>query len=82
MGESRYIAVEGPIGVGKTSLARRLAEEFECQLVQELADDNPFLSKFYDDPKRWAFQTQLHFLLSRQRQQRALLSGEDPEGLV
>ena len=46
----RYIAVEGPIGVGKTALARRLATEFGSQLVLERVEDNPFLSKFYEDP--------------------------------
>jgi deoxyadenosine/deoxycytidine kinase len=80
--QARYIAVEGPIGVGKTSLARRLAEAFECRLVQELADENPFLARFYEDPPRWAFQTQLHFLLGRYRQQRALLAEHDERGLV
>jgi deoxyadenosine/deoxycytidine kinase len=80
--EARYIAVEGPIGVGKTSLARRLSEVFGWPLVQELAEDNPFLTHFYDDPPRWAFQTQLHFLLSRYRQQRALLGDGAPRGLV
>jgi len=82
VGESRYIAVEGPIGVGKTSLARRLAEVFECPLVQEIADDNPFLAQFYDEPRRWAFQTQLHFLLGRYRQQRALMADGGSQGLV
>lgn len=66
---ARYIAVEGPIGVGKTTLARLLAEAFDARLVLEHAEDNPFLRRFYDDPAAWAFQTQLHFLLSRYRQQ-------------
>ena len=82
MPERRHIAVEGPIGVGKTSLARRLAETFEFRLVQELADENPFLAEFYDEPPRWALQTQLHFLLSRYRQQRALAAEPDERGLV
>jgi deoxyguanosine kinase len=80
--ETRYIAVEGPIGVGKTSLARRLADAFGCQLVQELADANPFLERFYEDPARWALQTQLHFLLSRYRQQRALAAAPQGQGVV
>ncbi len=63
MVESRYIVVEGPIGVGKTSLARRLADTFGCQLVEELPDANPFLERFYADPARAALATQLHFLL-------------------
>jgi len=67
---ARYIAVEGPIGVGKTALARRLAADFGSQLILEHVEDNPFLRKFYEDPTRYAFQAQLHFLLERYRQQR------------
>jgi deoxyadenosine/deoxycytidine kinase len=79
----RYIAVEGPIGVGKTALARRLAADFGAQLILEQVDDNPFLRKFYDDPARHAFQTQLFFLLERYRQQRGLHEGGVPaHGLV
>jgi deoxyadenosine/deoxycytidine kinase len=79
----RYIAVEGPIGVGKTALARRLAADFGAQLILEQVDDNPFLRKFYDDPARHAFQTQLFFLLERYRQQRGLHEGGVPaQGLV
>jgi deoxyadenosine/deoxycytidine kinase len=80
--ETRYIAVEGPIGVGKTTLARRLADAFECRLVQEAAEDNPFLAHFYEDPARWALPTQLHFLLSRHRQQRALAEEPEDRGVV
>src|SRR5262245_54114895 len=69
---SRYIAVEGPIGVGKTALARRLAAEFGSRLVLEQVEDNPFLGKFYEEPGKYAFQTQLFFLLERYRQQREL----------
>ncbi len=65
----RYIAVEGPIGVGKTALARRIATEFGVPLVLEQVDDNPFLRRFYEDPGKYAFQTQLFFLLERYRQQ-------------
>lgn len=64
-----YIAVEGAIGVGKTSLARILAEEFDARLVTEAADANPYLKDFYRDPRRFALQVQLNFLLSRHRQQ-------------
>jgi deoxyadenosine/deoxycytidine kinase len=64
--------VEGPLGVGKTTLARLLAEEFEARAVLEQVEENPFLRKFYEDPGTYAFQTQLFFLLSRYRQQRAL----------
>ncbi len=68
--ESRlHIAVEGPIGAGKTSLARILAEELDAKLVLEEAEDNPFLPDFYRNPRRFALQTQLCFLLSRHRQQ-------------
>src|SRR4029434_5670383 len=65
----RYIAVEGPIGVGKTALARRLASEFGSELILERVADNPFLRIFYGDPERHALQTQLFFTLERYRQQ-------------
>jgi deoxyadenosine/deoxycytidine kinase len=65
----RYIAVEGPIGVGKTALARRLATEFGSRLLLEQVDENPFLRKFYEDPEKYAFQAQIYFLLERYRQQ-------------
>jgi deoxyguanosine kinase len=68
----RYIVVEGPIGVGKTSLAERLATRLGARLALEVADDNPFLPGFYRDPQRYAFQTQLWFLLNRFRQQQEL----------
>lgn len=68
----RYIAIEGPIGVGKTSLAKLLAKEFDAQTILESFEENPFLSEFYADRKRMAFQTQLFFLLSRFRQQQEL----------
>jgi deoxyadenosine/deoxycytidine kinase len=64
----RYIAVEGPIGVGKTSLARRLADSFGYELVLERAEENPFLERFYKDPAAAALPTQLSFLLQRARQ--------------
>jgi len=63
-----YIVVEGPIGVGKTSLARRLAESFETDLLLEGADENPFLERFYRDPRAGALPTQLFFLFQRVRQ--------------
>ena len=64
----RYVVVEGPIGVGKTSLVRRLGQSFGCELVLEQDAENPFLERFYRDPKSAAFQTQLHFLFQRARQ--------------
>ncbi len=82
MTEARYIVVEGPIGVGKTSLARRLADVFECQLVEELAETNPFLTRFYENPERWALPIQLQFLLRRYRQQVALAAGDQSRGAV
>jgi deoxyguanosine kinase len=66
---ARYIAVEGPIGVGKTALARRLATEFGSRLVLEQVDENPFLKRFYENPEQHALQAQLFFLLERYRQQ-------------
>ena len=64
----RYIVVEGPIGVGKTSLARRLAASFESDLLLEGADENPFLERFYRDPRAGALPAQLFFLFQRVRQ--------------
>ncbi len=70
--ENRYMVIEGPIGVGKTSLATLLAKKFNGRLILEVVDENPFLSSFYDDRQKHAFQTQLFFLLSRFRQQQEL----------
>ena len=74
MGRERpgYIVVEGPIGVGKTSLARRLAESFETDLMLEGADENPFLASFYQDPRSGALPAQLFFLFQRVRQIEAM----------
>lgn len=66
---SRYVAIEGVIGVGKTTLARRLAKTLSASLVLEVVEENPFLARFYDDPDAFSFQTQIFFLLSRYRQQ-------------
>ncbi len=60
-----YIVVEGPIGVGKTSLAKRLANTFNTELLLESISDNPFLPRFYEDPKTTALPTQLYFLFQR-----------------
>jgi len=65
-----YIAIEGVIGVGKTSLARLLQPSFDAELLLEIFEENPFLSDFYADRTRYAFQTQIFFLLSRYHQQR------------
>ncbi len=67
-----YIVVEGPIGVGKTSLAKRLAESFETDLLLEGADENPFLKRFYQDPRSGALPAQLFFLFQRVRQIEAM----------
>ncbi len=66
----RYIVVEGPIGVGKTSLARLLARQLEAQTLLELPEQNPFLARFYQDMPRWALPTQLFFLFQRMNQLR------------
>ncbi len=65
-----YLAIEGVIGVGKTTLARLLQPAFQSELVLEVFEENPFLSDFYSDRQRYAFQTQIFFLLSRYYQQR------------
>lgn len=70
-----YVAVEGPIGVGKTTLARILQEELGGRLLLEVFEENPFLSDFYQDRSRYGFQTQIFFLLSRYRQQYDVVSG-------
>jgi len=72
MERPRYIAVEGPIGVGKTTLATALVEREGGRLVQEAVEENPFLAGFYQDPRKYAFQAQLFFLLSRFQQQQEL----------
>lgn len=69
-----YFAIEGVIGVGKTTLARMLQASFDAELVLEVFEENPFLSDFYSDRQRYAFQTQIFFLLSRYHQQRRNIS--------
>ncbi len=76
MKKAKYIVVEGPIGVGKTSLAKSLAAEFKARSVFERVEDNPFLPKFYDDRETYAFQNQTFFLLNRYQQQRELSQQE------
>jgi deoxyguanosine kinase len=65
-----YVAIEGVIGVGKTTLARLLQKAFDAEILLEVFEENPFLSDFYSDRERYAFQTQIFFLLSRYHQQR------------
>ena len=68
MNKYRHIVIEGPIGAGKTSLARLLAERGGAELLLEEPQDNPFLAGFYQDPRRWALATQLFFLFQRANQ--------------
>ncbi len=68
-----YIAIEGPIGAGKTSLAKRLAQDFQGELVLESVEDNPFLEEFYKDRKKHALKTQILFLINRYQQQKNLM---------
>lgn len=72
MDEIRYIAVEGVIGAGKTSLAKKMAERLKARLVLEQFEMNPFLEQFYKYPERYAFQTQMFFLINRYQQQQNL----------
>lgn len=76
MNEMRYIAIEGPIGVGKTTLTHRLAETLNAQPFLEEPEDNPFLGRFYADPKRYALAAQLSFLVQRARQIDELRQGD------
>lgn len=73
----KYISIDGPIGVGKTTLVKRLAEELKGTTILEPVEENPFLEEFYKDRKRNAFKTQLFFLLSRYQQQRQLKREEE-----
>ena len=75
-GSPGHIVVEGPIGVGKTSLARRLAENRGCDLLLEAAEENPFLERFYQHPQESALPTQLFFLFQRARQIQSLRQGD------
>lgn len=71
--ELRYIAVEGVIGAGKTALAKKLKTKLDARLVLEQFETNPFLEKFYNDRRRYAFQTQMFFLINRYKQQEELI---------
>ncbi len=70
--DNRYIVVEGPIGVGKSSLTNILSERFKARKIMEVVEENPFLNSFYSDRAKFAFQTQMFFLLSRFKQQQDL----------
>lgn len=72
----RHIAIEGVIGAGKTSLTRLLGEKLAGKVVLERFEENPFLPKFYEDPERFSFQTQIFFLLSRFRQQQEFIQAD------
>ena len=74
--DHRYIAIEGVIGAGKTTLAQMLGETLGARVVLEQFEENPFLKDFYRDPERYAFQTQIFFLLTRYKQQRNLFQGD------
>lgn len=63
-----FITVEGPIGVGKTSLAKAIAETYQFELLKEIVDENPFLDKFYENIAEWSFQTEMFFLCNRYKQ--------------
>jgi deoxyguanosine kinase len=63
-----FITVEGPIGVGKTSLAQAIAQHFQFHLLKEIVDENPFLGKFYENIEEWSFQTEMFFLCNRYKQ--------------
>ncbi len=68
MGETPFITVEGPIGIGKTSLAKAIADHFQYELLKEIVDENPFLGKFYENIEEWSFQTEMFFLCNRYKQ--------------
>lgn len=77
-----FITVEGPIGVGKTSLAKAIAAKYQFELLKEIVDENPFLNKFYEDIAEWSFQTEMFFLCNRYKQlsdiEKKYLSNENP----
>jgi len=66
--QHRYIVVEGPIGVGKTSLVKKLSDSFGSEMLLEKAEENPFIVRFYQNPRQYALSTQLYFLLQRAQQ--------------
>ncbi len=76
MTQAAFVVVEGPIGVGKTTLAKKLAQAYNSELLLEGADENPFMAKFYENPRAAALPTQLFFLLQRAKQMQALRQGD------
>ncbi len=76
MSQPAFIVVEGPIGVGKTTLAKKLAASYNSELLLEGADENPFMGKFYENPRAAALPTQLFFLLQRARQMQEFRQGD------
>ena len=68
MSSTQFITVEGPIGIGKTSLARAIAARYGFQLLQEIVEENPFLGRFYENIEEWSFQTEMFFLCNRYKQ--------------
>lgn len=68
MRKAPFIAIEGPIGIGKTSLANKISAHFEFHLLKEIVEENPFLEKFYDNIDEWSFQTEMFFLCNRFKQ--------------
>jgi deoxyguanosine kinase len=79
---TKYIAIEGVIGVGKTTLARLLQPHFQAAILLEVFEENPFLAKFYQERERYAFQTQLFFLLSRYHQQHEAVPAGLEQGIL
>ncbi|WP_409290900.1 deoxynucleoside kinase [Peribacillus sp. SCS-37] len=82
MNNTPFITVEGPIGVGKTSLAKIISENLQFELLKEIVDENPFLGKFYENIEEWSFQTEMFFLCNRYKQlediEKDFLSQEKP----
>ena len=76
MNNPDFIVIEGPIGVGKTTLAKKLADSFGSETLLEGADENPFMTKFYENPKAVALSAQLFFLLQRAKQMQDLRQGD------
>lgn len=82
MNQIPFITVEGPIGVGKTTLSKEISEHFQYNILREIVDENPFLGKFYEDINEWSFQTEMFFLCNRYKQlediKKKYLSNQQP----